>query len=260
MNESQSVQSVVKAVQVLKLLGDAPEGMSLQELAGAMGLKAPGVHHLAQTLVAGGLVERTAAPLKYRIGAGVFELVARQASHWLRKEAVGALSGIVVGMPEASALLTQVQEGDVVATLRMGPEQPGVVQKPVRQAMGVYGSASSLMFQAYWPAGVLKEFRSRYVFEEYDTGWGSVEELDGFLAKAREAGYVSKPRRVTGGTASGPGMVAVSAPVFGREGQLLAGIGASVRVEEVREWVAVEKKLTGLVLEGKRVLEKSMVF
>ncbi len=253
MGEAQSVQSVVKAVQVLKLLGDAPEGLSLQDLAGAMGQKPPGVHHLVQTLVAGGLVERTGPAVRYRIGVGVFDLVGKQTAHWLRREASVVLEGIVREAPLATALLAQVQEGDVVATLRMSPDRPGLVQRPSRQAMGVYGSASSLLFQAYWPAGVLKEFRERYLFEEYDSGWGSVEELEKFLALSRQRRYVAKP-------AGASGVVAVSAPVFGRDGQLLAGVGASQRMGPGEDRGLVEEKLVGLVLAGSRALEKALVF
>ncbi|NUR89968.1 MAG: helix-turn-helix domain-containing protein [Nonomuraea sp.] len=62
------VRAVTKAVSVLRALADAPEALSVRDLAGRTGIPRSTVHALCATLCSEGLVEQEPGS-GYRLGA-----------------------------------------------------------------------------------------------------------------------------------------------------------------------------------------------
>ena len=58
MANSDLIGSLVRAMEILKMIGDSPSGCRVEEICAAMKLKPPTVYNIIRTLVAGGFVER----------------------------------------------------------------------------------------------------------------------------------------------------------------------------------------------------------
>jgi DNA-binding IclR family transcriptional regulator len=69
-----TIQSVDRAARILKLLASGPRRLGVTEIAGRLGLAAPTVHGLLQTLQAHGFVEQDRETDKYQLGAGLLQL------------------------------------------------------------------------------------------------------------------------------------------------------------------------------------------
>lgn len=77
MPNSDLVNSVVKALDILQFVSDRPEGVRLGEIVDAFGLKRPTAYNLVRTLRARHYLEQDAAR-KLRLGSAPGELLAGQ--------------------------------------------------------------------------------------------------------------------------------------------------------------------------------------
>ncbi len=82
-----SIQSIERAAAVLRLLAAGPRQLSLQEVAGSLGLAKGTAHGILRTLVEVGFVEQDARSCRYRVGAALASLASgsqRPDAHSLR--------------------------------------------------------------------------------------------------------------------------------------------------------------------------------
>jgi DNA-binding IclR family transcriptional regulator len=222
MSETKTIQSVARAAALLERVGQAPEGLSVQQLADQTGLKAPTVHHLLKTLTAAGLCERTTRPVRYRIGPAVTRLAAcRQRSAQIaRVEA--AMRELAEALPDATVVFARPAGEEIVAVRRISPDRPGLIQRPAHQPMGPYTSASGLAWQAFGPAEDLWELRTRWPIHEYGLHqWSDEAQLDAFLDGARAAGALVAPDRSERFTR-------IAAPVYAPGGEPAGVLGISL--------------------------------
>lgn len=70
-----SVRSVEKAMSIVRILAQAPVGLSLSEIARALDLNESTAHHLVATLRDGGFVKQSEATKVYRLGDSLVQLV-----------------------------------------------------------------------------------------------------------------------------------------------------------------------------------------
>lgn len=71
---SKRIQSIERAVAVLRLLARGPDGLGLVDLANALGLPKGTVHGIVRTLLAVGFVEQDRKSGRYRLGAALLHL------------------------------------------------------------------------------------------------------------------------------------------------------------------------------------------
>ena len=69
-----TVQSVERALELLKILGESDREMSLSEIASKAALRAPTCHHLLATLAKHGFVGRSPRTRSYYLGSKITEL------------------------------------------------------------------------------------------------------------------------------------------------------------------------------------------
>ncbi|HAU37578.1 MAG TPA: transcriptional regulator [Phycisphaerales bacterium] len=218
---SDLVQSLLRGLDILDLIAQFPEGLTVKELAGRMGLRPSTAHNLVRTLAAREYLQKVSHPTRYRLGSALVELTRRRVSHRLHARAAEVLVGLFEKLPCATLVFCESLGGQVVATLRMSPERPGVLERPTGRAVHPYGAASSLVFQAYWPAEQREEFRRAHPFWEHGAHlWKDADSLERFLAGVRQTGHAAPP--------CGDGIYRVAAPVFSPAGELLAALGGSI--------------------------------
>ncbi|UKI32746.1 MAG: helix-turn-helix domain-containing protein [Lentisphaeria bacterium] len=84
MANSDLIGSLVRAMEILKMIGDSPSGCRVEEICAAMKLKPPTVYNIIRTLVAGGFVERHNRSLRLGRSSSVSPAWARE-DCWRRR-------------------------------------------------------------------------------------------------------------------------------------------------------------------------------
>lgn len=225
------VQSLLRGLELLRLLAGAEEGLTLRELTTASGLKQGTAYKLLQTLLAAGYVSRTERPVHYFLGPAVFGLAASYQHRSLLQRAEVAVRELFAYLRplNANVVLTEALAGEVEIVLRMSPERPGTLEKPRGRVMTAYSSACSLVFQAFWTDRERREYRQRHPFwEEGAYLWETQERLEAELAGIRQRGF-ALPVFPGGHTR----LLAV--PVFEANEQFVAVLGVSMPHTELPE-------------------------
>jgi len=231
---------------VLAVTSETPEGLSLADLARATGLKSPTAHKLARTLLSRGFLEKTRRPVRYRLGRSLLDLADANRNNSLVQRATPLVRKIFESLQCATVLLCQDVHQEVTAMVRMTPERPGFVERPSGRFMSPYGTASALLFQAFWTEEERAAYRKKYPFWEFGSHlWNGLEELDRFLDDARDKGYALPPLQKKG-------TVTMAAPIYGAGGVLLASLGASVPASKAD--TDMRKRLVNEVLQAARGL------
>lgn len=127
---AETSQTLDRGLRVLGLLADAPEGLTVTEIAGALGMSRTVVYRLVVTLEQHSLVRRSADG-RCRLGLAVLAL-ARQAHPLLRDAALPALRrlaestaataylGVVDGADLLTVAVAEPPRSDVHVTYRLG--------------------------------------------------------------------------------------------------------------------------------------------
>ncbi|MGD2173781.1 MAG: helix-turn-helix domain-containing protein [Candidatus Brocadiaceae bacterium] len=222
MAASRLIQSVLRALDVLVELAGEPEGVALKELAGRLGLKPPTAHKVLRTLAARGFVERHTGPVRYALGPVVFDLARARWEGGLMERAAEVVRDLAERFPAATVTYSRHIGEAVVAVLRTSPERPGFIQRDATRSMHPYGTASALVFQAYWTEEERAAYRRRHPFWEHGAHlWDTIEEVEGFLQEVRSSGYAA-PRL------SGKAILPLAVPVFGAGGVLHGALGIAL--------------------------------
>jgi IclR family acetate operon transcriptional repressor len=223
-----AIQSVDRCLGILDHVSRSEVGLTLSELAKAMGLKPTTVHNLAGSLAARGYLAKRRGPVRYVVGPAIEALAARQAERQFRGRAAEAMRTLARRLPWASVVFVEPQQDEPVTTLRIQPARPDVLEQPTRQAMSLYASASGLVFQAWWPDDVRAAAMQRSPFDDYGSAtWRTLDQLQQHLDQVRRQGYAHPPDTSTG-------LIRVAAPVFTPppRNELVAAIGAAAMVTD----------------------------
>ncbi len=228
------VNSLLRGMDMVKLVSRAPRGMRLNEIAQAMELKVPTAYNLLRTLQAGGFLDRRdnlffvgreLATLARNSDAGLFGILSEKALFSLYRQ----FSDLIL-------IFGVAQEDGLAQTLRMSFDRPGVVQHLDHELLHPYASAAGLVGLAFAdPAGATLQ-EERRPFAEFGAGyWKNREELETFLAKVRQDRYAISPF-------DRDRFFRITAGIFDGRERLIAAIGASSpgnisekRIAELRE-------------------------
>lgn len=218
------VQAVDRALDVLEAAYAAPDGLTLQALVEATGLRPTTAHNLAATLVQRGYLSKSARPTRYRAGPALASLA--MATHemergrWLE----AAVRDVARRWPDATVTAAVDRGGEVTVVARMSPDLPQRMQHPSHQMLGPYHSVSALVFQAFWPQERRTAYRQRYPFDEYGTAaWPTEAALAACLDEVRRQGCA---------VLCADGLLRVAAPVFTSGDELIASLGVAKPVAE----------------------------
>lgn len=208
-NDAKSiVNSVLRACRVVELLAEEGPGVTLFRVAQATGLTRPTAHRLLATLEQAGWVSRTTSG-QYALTTKMFLIgTAASSGTGLRQLASPALTALAMSTGDTAYLLVPY-EGRALCIDRIeGPHPIRVHHVNVGDTLPLTSGAAPLAVLAFRPdmldmLSVPAHQRAR------------VRER---IALAREQGYVVSPDDLL------PGVTAIGAPVFDREGTAVAGI------------------------------------
>ena len=148
MAEFRDIRSVVRGLDMLDLLGNAPGGLRLCEIAEAMNMHRQTAQNILRTLVRKSFVEKLTGPPRYRLGAVMRVLQERQ-DHWNRNYLAKAIP-VAIRLSRVSgcdAVVGQHTGGVVLGRFlaRGDLEQP---PRPLHSfQLSPYGR--SMLFQAF---------------------------------------------------------------------------------------------------------------
>lgn len=233
MAHSNLVQSLERGLSIIDLVARSGSGLTLAEIADALGVKRPTAFNLTRTLVASRYLEKTSRPVRYLLGVAVLE----NAEAWRHRETARQFEGLVKRLaselPTSTVALAEPLGGEVVAVHLIDKNRPGVVQHSSTRRLAPYVHASTLCMLAFWTPDEEHAYLNRYPFQEFGTGvWGTEKKLRAFLDQSRKRGYVAW---------EGPNSRFLAAsPIFSPQQSLLASVGISIPMDDT--WTSDEKQ------------------
>ena len=232
--QPKTVQSVLRAMDLLELLARSEQPMALRELAERAGLKAPTAHHLLGSLVARGMARKVGSPARYASGPRLRELADL---HWHRAllgAAERELTDLAARAPAGTFCLAEPVGEEVLATLRASADRPGVVLRPRADAMHPWGGATALLFQALWPAERRQAYRAAHPFWRHGAHvWADEDEADAFCREVREIALAVPP-------ISSFRLFRAAAPVCDAGGDIVAAVGSAAKTDELTDAQCME--------------------
>lgn len=216
------VQSLDRGLEMLEAVAASPAGLSLGELAEFLEVSQPSAFNLAATLVNRGYLEKSAKPVRYRLGRAVLALtrsyLAAGGGQERREEVLRELArGLDLG--SGGFVIGEVVAGSFLFTMRAGFAGELSLQRTMQRVPTPYHMATPLCLMAFMDPEARVLVESVYPFHEYGQGfWSGEAEMRTYLRQVREEGFVRLDR-------GGPYRVA--APIFDAAGNLAAGLGAN---------------------------------
>ncbi len=228
MPHSDLVQSVSRSIDILELLAGSEEGMTLQGISGSLGVQPPTAHNLLRTLLARGFVSKSTRPVRYRLGDRLLEIAGIQGSRQMLEQAEQQMRVLLAQCAPATVTLAEATGGQIAISLRLSRERPRILERPRGRVLHPYGSASALLFQAFWCLEERAAFRDQHPFREMGAHlWETPDHLDAYLDEVRRLGVAVPP------WTREDALLAMAAPVWGAHHELAAALGASTPTREL---------------------------
>jgi len=221
------IQSVQRAVQVLRLLAAEGSRLGVTELSERLGVAKPTVHAMLRTLEAEGLVVQDRESSKYGLGPGLLHLGnAYLDGHELRARSMTWADALATRANEA--VWVGVLTGDHVLVVHHAFRPEGAVQiLEVGASIPWNTSALGKAMVALGPEAEEKRLLEGRLAVLTGRSVTSPDRLAEQLEEARQSGYAIEDQESAIGDAS------IAAPVFDRSGQVAGAIGVVGPVERL---------------------------
>jgi len=187
------IQAILRAADILELVGNSPNGLSLFQVGRIRKLPKQTAYNILRTLVHLGLLEKEPShPPRYLLGQLLGSLRLKQEK--LNQELVTRAMPVVFRVARetgAEVILSHYTGGEVVGRVRVPavPDENPIIQYSWR--MGPYGTG--LVFQAHMSPGQLADYRKRNPLKAYDSSgfWKSYELLNELVARLHGGEYLA---------------------------------------------------------------------
>ncbi len=250
MANSNLVNSILKALDVLKLVGESENGMRLSEIAEAMNMRLPATHNIIRTLQARGFLEKRSGNRLF-IGRVMQDITAQQQNGLLSRLAEKELRRLYDLMQNGVVIFGVAAESEIRQTLRMSPERPQVLQRLGGDSYHPYASAAGLVGLAFMPESYQLQTEKLHPFAEYGMHlWHSRENFDRYLEKVRREKMSICPFNAEN-------FLRVSMPVLDRSKHLVAVFGVNLPVSDVKGKYSTEN-IINYLREATTNLERSL--
>jgi DNA-binding IclR family transcriptional regulator len=221
--EQSGVQSIETGMRILAAfigLGSEPMMKSLAERAGMHPAK---VHRYLVSFTRTGFVEQNSVTGRYRLGPMALRLGSAALQNIdIVRTVSPVMPGICEEIGETVVLAIWVQYGPVIVRVEEVPG-PTTVTTQVGALMPLLSSATGRLFSAFLPRDIVRpmlEREFRINRQSLRSVAGSMQEVDAMMDEVRERGLA----RVTGDM--GPGINALSAPIFNHAGAIVAALSS----------------------------------
>lgn len=251
MANSNLVNSILKALDILKLVGESENGMRLSEIAEAMNMRLPATHNIIRTLQARGFLEKRGGNRLF-IGQVMQDITAQQQNGLLSRLAEKELRRLGDLMPRDIVIFGIATESEIRQTLRMSPERPQVLQRLGGDSYHPYASAAGLIGLAFMPESYRLQTEKLHPFAEYGMHlWHSQEKLDQYLGKVRREKMAICPFNAEN-------FFRISMPILNHSKHLVAVFGANVSVTNTENIYSTED-IINYLREATTNLERSLL-
>jgi DNA-binding IclR family transcriptional regulator len=185
------VQSLARGLDLLRLLAESEGGLRIPEIVAATGLKRPTVHNLLRTLGSRDFVIKD--DTTYRVGPGVYMLVADDSSSAFLARAEEATHRLSQALPEAIVSYSEPIGGEIVVRFRQFPERL-LMERNSGAVLAPYQTASGLAYLAHADPESRQSVQLRHPFQVTGIAtWGTEAALEEYLAEIRQTGLVYPP-------------------------------------------------------------------
>ncbi len=192
MANSDLIGSLVRAMEILKMIGGSPSGCRVEEICTAMKLKPPTVYNIIRTLTAGGFVERHNRSL--RLGREFKRLAGVGEGGLLEGVAETELLALYQRIPKGTAIFGVSTRQGVEQTHRISFDRPGVIQNLPNEIMHPYATAAGLIGLAFADEESFLLQSEKWPFAEFGAHlWKSRAELESFLEQVRKEKVALSP-------------------------------------------------------------------
>ncbi|WP_258112443.1 IclR family transcriptional regulator [Alicyclobacillus sp. SP_1] len=248
--EDYTVKSVDKALWILEVVSDYPEGISITELAGKLDMYKSTVHRLLSTLARRGYIEQDVHSGHYKLGYTVLDLGMRLlTSIDLRREALPFLQQLAAQTAEV-VHLALLDQGEVVYVEKVDSPMTIRMHSRVGKRVPVHATGLGKAILAHLPTSETRTIIARYglspLTEFTLTDEGTFLRA---LVDVRKQGFAVDIEE------NELGVCCVAAPVFTNSGQVMAACsvsGPKSRMDEARL-----KTLAPMVREtGRQISER----
>lgn len=221
------VGALMRGMDIVKLVGESPEGMRLGEIAAALKMKVPTCSNLVRTLTAGGFLEKR--KMRFFFGPELLRLAGAQPGSPLERIAEPELLSLYQRVPRGTAVFGLAGKRGIEQTYRVSFERPGVIQHLTRELMHPYATAAGLIGLAFADEESFLIQNERWPFSEFGLVlWKERAVLEDFLEEVRRTKIAVSPfdRDI---------FLRISGAVLNPEGRLIAAVGASVPAGQLRQ-------------------------
>lgn len=191
MANSDLVQSVVKALDVLKYIASCPDGCKLCDLAAYFNMKPPALHNILRTMVDREFLAKTPAGVYYA-GEALHEIADRLPDRMEKLEKM--MLHLRDLYPEAVITLAELTSHAVACTRRISPDEPGLIQIPANRSCPPYSGVTGLVALSF--SGLTaEELETRWPFEEFGAAeWPDKGAWESAMSQCRENGFAMRRR------------------------------------------------------------------
>jgi len=235
------IQAISRAADILELVGNSPDGLTLTQIAGTRGLPKQTTYNILRTLVHKEMLEKGSHPRRYRLGPVMVGMRKKQ-DRWSRNLLARAvpLAIRVSKKTRGEVVICQFTGGEVIGRLRVPAGPSGQPVMCYSWLMRPYGTG--LVFQAYLGAAVVQEYRRVHPLDGDPASldfWGSYELVDRLLALIRSEGYLayvkSRILRVVAPVLAGTGSIEAAVSLFKTPVADISACRARECIEAVRD-------------------------
>ena len=208
------IQSIEKAVKILRFAAESKSGIRLCELSRACEMSRNTVYNLAETLVQEGLLAKTAES-RYIIGETIGELAGKSTGRLEKTEKI--LSRLHFKYPDSYIYYSELGESDVIVRFHYVPKRPGIAVYPDTMTLPPYLTVGGMAFMAFAPDEKLAALRMKNPFEYHGLqAWKSEENLAEAIDTARKKGYTETTCKI-------------GIPVWDKSGMIAAAITFDIK-------------------------------
>lgn len=249
MTKSNTIQSVVKAMDVLRVVGHSENGVRLNEIAAALDMKVPATHHMVRTLLEGNFLTRRGG--LFYLGDDLMELAVNANGDGGFTNAVGKeMHHIYNKLPRCVVVMVMISNYSVEMKLRIGYERPNVLEKTSGMTYNIYANAGGLLSLAYASEETREHLEEKQPFAEMGLHlWDTRDKLEQFLSEVRSQGYVVTPF-------DSEISFRVAAPIFDVDGSFRAGIGISIAASQLENENAKQDAIEVLLKSANKLKEQ----
>jgi DNA-binding IclR family transcriptional regulator len=210
--------ALVRALDLLTLVGEAPEALSLTDVSEQAGIPLATAHRLLKALEEQEFVRRDEVTLAYSPGRRLLRLATHVRRETLAQSAQVHLSALSRRFNE-TAMLTQLVDGRAVCVALAESRRPVHLSVHVGRAVPLHAAASARILYADADRSAVEELLAGYEFTRLrPTTPSGIDDVVGHLEGIRRTGYDVCDNEFDFD------MWAVGAPVRDAAGEIVAGV------------------------------------